>query len=74
MSEPSIDELRSELTRLEAEEVKLSEIRRRLQHQIDFGYAKETTRAREREVSDERKELHRRIDSLRARLGELQNV
>jgi hypothetical protein len=43
--------------------------RRRLHQQIDFGYATETTRAREREVSDERHELHRRIDELRGLLG-----
>jgi hypothetical protein len=69
MSEAEIDDLRRELSRLEAEEAKLSAIRERLQHQIDFGYASESTRAREREVSDERQDLHRRIDSLRARLG-----
>ena len=47
MSDVGLDDLRSELSRLEAEEVKLSEIRRR---------------------------LHRRVDSLRTRLGELQSV
>jgi chromosome segregation ATPase len=74
MSEAGVDDLRRELTRLEAEEAKLSATRSRLQHQIDFGYESETTRAREREISDERVELHRRIDSLRARLGEPQNA
>jgi chromosome segregation ATPase len=74
MSEANFDDLRTELSRLEAEEAKLSAIRERLQHQIDFGYASETTRAHEREVSDERQELHRRIDSIRARLGEPQKA
>ena len=48
--------------------------RSRLQHQIDFGFESETTRAREREVSAKRLELHRRIDSIRARLGERQTA
>jgi predicted nucleic acid-binding Zn-ribbon protein len=74
MSEANVDDLRTELSRLEAEEAKLSANRERLQNQIDFGFASETTRAREREVSDERRELHRRIDSIRARLGELQQA
>lgn len=74
MSDTSVDDLRGELTRLEAEGAKLSATRDRLQHQIDFGYASETTREREREISDERQELHRRIDSIRARLGERQTA
>ena len=52
-----------ELVALEAEE------RRRLHQQIDFGYASETTRAREQEVSNHRREWHRRIDVLRELLG-----
>ena len=63
--EPSLDELRDELARLEAEEAQLSAVRDRLHNQIDFGFGSETARAREREVSDERQELHRRIDELR---------
>jgi hypothetical protein len=74
MSEAGIDDLRRELALLETEEAKLSATRERLQHQVDFGFGSETTRAREREVSDERQELHRRIDSIRARLGERQNA
>jgi hypothetical protein len=74
MSEASIDDLLEELSRLEAEEARLSATRERLQHQIDFGFASETTRAREREVSDERQELHRRIDLIRARLAEPQSA
>ena len=70
MEELSIDNLRAELTALEAEEAQLSATRERLQHRIDFGFGSETTRAREREVSDQRGEVHRRIDSLRAVLRE----
>jgi hypothetical protein len=66
MEELSIDSLRADLAALEAEETQLSAVRKRLQHQIDFGFGNETTRAREREVSDQRHELHRKIDSLRA--------
>lgn len=70
MAEPSIDDLRGELADLEAEEARLSATRKRLQDQIDFGFESGTTREREREVSDERQELHRRIESLRERLAE----
>ena len=69
MEETGIDELRQELTQLEAEEARLSAARDRLHHQIDFGFATESSRSREREVSDERREVHRRIDALRERLG-----
>jgi chromosome segregation ATPase len=72
-SEASLDDLRREIADLEAEEERLSAMRRHLQHQIDFGYESATTREREREVSDERQEVHRRIDALkelvRARQG-----
>jgi hypothetical protein len=63
------DELREELARLEAEEVRVSALRRHLHRQIDFGSATDETRIRERRVSDERRELHRRIDELRELLG-----
>jgi uncharacterized coiled-coil DUF342 family protein len=69
MEETNRDELRKELTALQAEEARLSAARDRLHGQIDFGFATGTSRAREREVSDERRELHRRIDELRNRLG-----
>ena len=74
MSEASLDDLRDELARLEAEEAQLSAVRDRLHQQIDFGYGSETTRAREREVSDERRELHQRIDSLRKLVRSRQSV
>jgi chromosome segregation ATPase len=74
MTEPSLDDLRRELAHLEAEEGRVSATRERLQHQIDFGFETDSTREREREVSNERRELHRRIDALRERLRVLQGV
>jgi hypothetical protein len=62
-------DLRAELASLEAEEARVSAERRHIHHQIDLGYASETTRAREREVSARRRELHRLIDELREHLG-----
>lgn len=69
MDEESPENVRRELERLEAEEARVSALRRHLHHQIDFGYASDETRAREREISDQRRELHRRIDELRELLG-----
>ena len=71
--EATIDDLRRELTDLETEEARLSAVRRHLQHQIDFGFESATTRDREREVSDERQEIHRRIDSVRELLRSRQS-
>ena len=67
--EPSLDDLRKELANLEAEEALISAKRRHLHQQIDFGFASEETRALEREISDERRRLHGRIDALRELLG-----
>jgi hypothetical protein len=69
MSEADLDELRRELRALEAAEALASAKRRRLHQQIDFGFAPEGAREREREVSDERRQLHERIDAVRERLG-----
>lgn len=74
MSEITLEDLRTELARLEAEEARLSAMRGHLQHQIDFGFETASTRGREREVSDERRELHARIDELRERVRTLQGV
>lgn len=63
--EASVDDLRRELSKLEVEEARLSAVRRHLQHQIDFGFESSTTREREREVSNERQEVHRQIDALK---------
>ena len=69
MEEARLPDLHEELAALEAEEALVSASRRRLHHQLDFGFAHETTRVRERELSDRRRELHRRIDELREVLG-----
>jgi hypothetical protein len=68
------DALRRKLAELEAIEAQLSRERHFLHNKIDFGFATATTRAREREVSDKRRELHRRIDALREQLRELELV
>ena len=65
MDNPSLDDLRGELAALEARAARLSQMRDHLHHQIDFGFETSTTREREREVSDERNELHEEIDSIR---------
>jgi chromosome segregation ATPase len=74
MDDASLEDLRRELAGLEAEEAKLSAVRDRLQHQIDFGFETDSTRTREREVSDERRRLHDRIDELKQRLRAAQTV
>ena len=63
--EMNVDDLRRELAKLEAEEARLSAVRRHLQHQIDFGFESATTRGREREVSDERQDVHSRIEAVK---------
>ena len=70
LQHPSIDDLRSELASLEAEAARLSQVRSHLHRQMDFGFETGTTREREREVSAERNELHRQIDSLKAIIRE----
>ena len=74
MGKVSLDDLRRELAELEAEEARLSAVRDRLHHQIDVGFETETSRTREREISDERRRVHDRIDSLRKLLRERQAV
>jgi hypothetical protein len=68
LDESSLEDLRKELASLEVAETKISIERRRLHHQIDYGFANAETRAREREVSAERRQLHERLDELRALL------
>lgn len=69
LDEATLAALREELGSLEAEEIRVSAERRRLQQRIDSGFANESTRDREREVSDERRDLHQRIDALQVLLG-----
>ena len=68
MERRRIDDLRGELAALEARAALLSQMRNHLQHQIDFGFETASTREREREISDERNAVHRRIDSLKEAL------
>ena len=74
MESISIDDLRGELAVLEAKAVTLSQMRSHLQRQIDFGFETSTTREREREVSDERKDLHERIDTIKEALRERESA
>jgi hypothetical protein len=69
MIEPTLGNLAEELSALEAEEAQVSAERRRLQQQIDNGFATEASRTREREASLRRRELHLQIDAIRLRLG-----
>lgn len=70
MDESELQAFRDELAALEAIEARVSAERRRLHQQIDFGYSSsESLRVREREVSDKRQALHRRINSLQELLG-----
>jgi hypothetical protein len=66
--ETSLEDLFAELSQMEAAEVLLSGERNRLQDKIDFGFGTEATREREREVSDQRRELHQRIAAVREQL------
>jgi hypothetical protein len=68
VEEASLDGLRSELALLRAQEERLSAERNRLHDQIDFGFGKETTRERDRKISDKRRQLHDRIHTLEERL------
>ena len=69
MEEPPEDlndeELDRILTELEAEEVEISRLRRRLHDRL-ASFPNEVTQEHEREVSAKRRALHVRIDSLRA--------
>jgi regulator of replication initiation timing len=74
MDKTSVDGLRAELAQLVAEEERLSAERDRLHNKIDFGFGTDETRAREREVSDARQDVHRRIDAIRQQIGSLEVV
>jgi hypothetical protein len=74
MEQSGIDELRVELAILEARAARLSHMRSHLHHQIDFGFETSTSRDRERDVSDERNELHERIDLLKQTLRARENA
>jgi hypothetical protein len=66
------ENLLEELSQMQAAEARLSAERNRLQDKIDFGFGTDATRQREREVSDERRKVHERIDALREQLRKQQ--
>jgi hypothetical protein len=66
-----IADLLEELVGLIRQERELSAVRRRLHTQLDVGFPNDVTPARERQISDKRLRLHRRIDALREELGPL---
>jgi hypothetical protein len=68
---PDYHDLLAELSQLEQEERALSAVRAKLHDRIDLGFPNELTIARERQVSDERRALHRRIDALRVEVAPL---
>src|SRR5207245_367210 len=68
VDETAIGEHQKELARLEVEAARLSAERDRLHRQIDFGFETAATRERERQLSDERRQLHGRIDALKKQL------
>lgn len=72
MDMATLDGLRAELAQLTAEQERLTAERQRLHDKIDFGFGNDDTRAREREVSDARQDLHRRIEALRERIGSVE--
>jgi uncharacterized protein involved in exopolysaccharide biosynthesis len=69
MTESNLRDLTGQLAALEAEEAQVAAERRRLQQQIDNGFATDVSRTREREASLRRRELHLQIDALRTQLG-----
>ena len=67
---PDIDELVLELEQLEHREREISALRSKIFDRL-ASFPNEITQQKEREVSAERRTLHRRIDELRAQLSPL---
>lgn len=74
MDRTNLDGLRAELAELVAEQERLRAERQRLHDKIDFGFGNDETRAREREISAARQDVHRRIEDLRERIGSVEVV
>jgi uncharacterized protein YlxW (UPF0749 family) len=72
MDRTNLAGLRAELAELLAERERLTAERQRLHDKIDFGFGTDDTRVREREVSDARQDVHRRIEALRERIGSVE--
>jgi hypothetical protein len=60
--------IRAELEVLEGEEREISAIRHKMHERIDLGFPTDLLIQQEQKLSKERRELHGRIDALRARL------
>jgi hypothetical protein len=67
---PDIDELMLELEQLEHREREISALRSKIFDRL-ASFPNEITQGKEREVSAERRAIHRRIDELRAQLAPL---
>ena len=67
---PDIDELLVELEQLEHREREISALRSKIFDRL-ASFPNEITQQKEREVSAERRAIHRRIDELRAQLAPL---
>jgi chromosome segregation ATPase len=67
---PDVETLLRELARLEQRERDLSNLRGKLHLRLD-GFPNEVTKRQERQISAERRDLHRRIDRLRAQLASI---
>ena len=67
---PDLDALAIELVQLERRELETSALRRKLHDRLN-SFPNEFTLRRERELSDERRVIHRRIDELKALLAPL---
>jgi uncharacterized coiled-coil DUF342 family protein len=70
---PDIDELMLELEQLEHSEREISALRSKIFDRL-ASFPNEITQQKEREVSAERRALHRRIDELRAQLSPVRRV
>jgi hypothetical protein len=65
---PDLESLLVELSRLEQREREVSGLRGRAHRRLD-AFPNEVTKRQERQLSAERRELHERIDRLRAQLA-----
>ncbi len=67
---PDLEALLLELGTLEQRERELSSLRGRLHLRLD-AFPNEVTKRQERQLSYERRDVHRRIDELRAQLASI---
>ena len=65
---PDLEALMIELVQLEQRERELSGLRGKLHARLD-GFPNEVTARQEQQLSAERRDVHRRIDELRAKLA-----